>query len=201
MDAIIKGLISGTTVSLLIGPIFIALVDITITKGWRSGLAYVFGIIFIDTLLIYALYELLGDIDFMAYQKEISLVGGIVLVLFGILTFTSSASIQHTNVENIKTYFAAFLKGITINILNPFVIVWWMGIYTTVATFNYSPPEIFAYYFSLLLMVFLFDLLKIRFAYYIKNRLKTSFLTNLKKVAGVCLFIFGVAMLVRITQL
>jgi threonine/homoserine/homoserine lactone efflux protein len=45
MEPLLKGIISGITISFLIGPIFLALADITITKGWRSGLSYIAGVL------------------------------------------------------------------------------------------------------------------------------------------------------------
>ena len=47
-------------------------------------------------------------------------------------------------------------------------------------------------------MVFLFDLLKIRFSYYLKQKLTFDKLLIVKKVVGVCLFIFGVVMIVKV---
>jgi threonine/homoserine/homoserine lactone efflux protein len=198
MDAVLKGLISGITISVLIGPIFIALVDITISKGWRSSLFFVLGIIVSDLLLIASLNQLLQVFPFIEYKVYIGALGGIVLLAFGIITFFSSASLEHTDIRNIKTYFGAFLKGVTINILNPFVVLWWVGIHTTLISFGYSNVEKVGYYTALLSMVFLFDLLKIRFAYYIKHRLTIEKLNIIKKIAGVCLFAFGILMIIRV---
>lgn len=198
MDAVIKGLLSGITISFLIGPIFVALVDITITKGWRSAVCYVLGVITSDIVLIYFLNEFLELFSFEQYKVYIGLIGGIVLLLFGSITFLANAKIEHTDIENIKTYFGAFLKGVTINVLNPFVVLWWIGINATLVAFNYSELEKAGYYASLLGMVFLFDLFKIRFAFYLKNRFSIQKLMIVKKVAGVCLFIFGIVMLLRI---
>ncbi len=197
MDAILKGLISGITISVLIGPIFIALVDITISKGWRSSLFYVLGIIISDLILIAFLNQLLQYFPFEQYKVYIGWIGGVVLLFFGLITFFSNSSIVHADIRDIKTYFGAFIKGITINILNPFVVLWWIGIQTTLISFSYSNMEKSAYYSALLSMVFLFDLLKIRFAYFIKNRLTIEKLSIVKRIAGVCLFVFGILMIIR----
>jgi small neutral amino acid transporter SnatA (MarC family) len=81
---------------------------------------------------------------------------------------------------------------------NPFVTVWWITMYTTV-TINYDTfTDRFLFYFGILFMVFLFDLLKMRFAYYLKQRLTENNLSVIKKVVGACLFIFGVVMIVKV---
>ncbi|HQG37545.1 MAG TPA: hypothetical protein PLK15_00330 [Chitinophagales bacterium] len=53
MEPLLKGIIAGITISLMIGPIFLALADITISKGWRSGMAYIAGILITDFIFIY----------------------------------------------------------------------------------------------------------------------------------------------------
>ncbi len=198
LDAVFKGVLTGITVSFLIGPIFFALMELTIRKGWRSGLFYVWGVILSDVVLIYFLYKLMQRFDFTQYKFYIGLIGGAVLMVFGALTYYSKSDMQAVHIENIKTYIGAFLKGVTINLLNPFVVVWWIGVHTTIKAFDYTLTEQLGFYFSVLFMVFLFDLVKIRFAYYLKQRLQAHKLIWIKKIAGVCLFMFGVAMIIRV---
>ena len=57
MEPLLKGILAGITISLMVGPIFLALADITMSKGWRSGLAYVFGVIVSDIILIYCIFK------------------------------------------------------------------------------------------------------------------------------------------------
>ncbi len=198
MSPLAQGILSGITVSLLIGPIFFGLVDLTITKGWRSGLAYVAGILFIDIILIALIENLLNQFDFYALRQPIGIVGGILLIIFGIVVFKAKASTDHAPIEDIKTLFQAFVKGIVINVLNPFVTVWWITMYTTF-TINYLVfLDKVQFYFGILLMVFVFDLIKIRFAYFLKQKLTIEKLSYVKKIAGVCLFVFGIVMIVKV---
>lgn len=198
MEPLLKGIISGITVSFLIGPIFFALVDLTISKGWRSGVSYTLGVIISDVLLIYVVETILQRVPFSSIKTHIGLFGGILLILFGIVTFFAKANFKHANISSIKTLFQSFLKGVTINVFNPFVTIWWITMYTSVSI-NYSCfTDKLLFYFGILLMVFLFDLLKIRFAYYLKQNLTTEKLLLVKKAAGVCLFIFGIVMIVKV---
>lgn len=198
MTALEQGILSGITVSLMIGPIFFGLVDLTITKGWRSGLAYVAGIVVIDIILIMLVENLLNRIDFHDIKQPMGIIGGILLLVFGIVIFMSKASTAHAPIEDIKTLFQAFVKGIVINVLNPFVTVWWITMYTTFSINYDSIAEKIQFYFGILLMVFLFDLVKIRFAYFLKQKLTIDKLIIVKKIAGVCLFVFGIVMIVRV---
>lgn len=198
MEPLLKGIISGITISFLIGPIFFALADITISKGWRSGLAYVFGVLFSDIILIYLVETILQQFSFDSVKTQIGIIGGSLLIVFGIATFLAKSSIQHLDIKSIKTLFGAFLKGITINIFNPFVTVWWITMYTTVTIHYNTFTDKFLFYFGILFMVFLFDVVKMRFAYFLKQRLTSENLDKVKKAVGVCLFLFGVFMLVKV---
>lgn len=198
MDPLLKGIISGITISFLIGPIFFALVELTISKGWRSGISYVLGVLISDVFLIYMVENILQKFPFDSIKTHIGLFGGILLIVFGLITFFAKASLKSEDIKNIKTLFQSFLKGVTINISNPFVTVWWITMYSTV-TINYTAfSSKFLFYFGIVSMVFLFDLLKIRFAYYLKQKLTLQKLQLVKKAAGVCLFVFGIVMLVQI---
>lgn len=198
MEPLFKGIISGITISFLIGPIFFALADITISKGWKCGLSYVFGVLLSDVIIIYLVETILQQFPFDSIKTEVGLIGGVLLIIFGIATFLSKTSIKALDVTNVRTLLGAFVKGVTINIFNPFVTVWWITMFTTVTIYYVHFSEKFLFYFGILLMVFLFDLLKMRFAYFLKQKLTANNLNKVKKVVGVCLFIFGLMMIVKV---
>lgn len=198
MEPLIKGIISGITVSFMIGPIFFALMELTISKGWRSGLFYTFGVIISDVVLLYIVETVFTEFPFDSIKPHIGMVGGVLLIVFGLVTFFAKTSIQSADISTIKTLFQSFLKGVTINVLNPFVTIWWITMYSTIAiTYDFVSQRIL-FYFGILLMVFLFDLLKIRFSYYLKQKLTAGNLIMVKKVVGVCLLVFGVVMIVKV---
>jgi len=198
MEPLFKGIISGITISFLIGPIFFALVDITISKGWKCGLSYVFGVLLSDVIIIYLVETILQQFTFDSIKTEIGLVGGILLIIFGVATFLAKTNIKSLDITNVKTLVGAFAKGVTINIFNPFVTVWWITMFTTVSIHYVHFSEKFLFYFGILLMVFLFDLLKMRFAYFLKQKLTANNLNKVKKFVGVCLFVFGLMMIVKV---
>ncbi len=200
MEPLIEGLIAGITVSFLIGPIFFALAEITMTKGWRCGLAYVFGVIISDVVLIYAIEKVLNIFPFDdALKFKIGIIGGILLIVFGLSVFLTKANIKQYDVTNVKTLLGAFAKGVTINVFNPFVTVWWITMYSTISINYIALNDKIVFYFAILLMVFLFDLLKMRFAYYLKQKLTVQELSIVKKGVGICLFIFGLAMIIKVS--
>ena len=70
--------------------------------------------------------------------------------------------------------------------------------YSTISIYYNSNTDKIFFYFGILLIVFLFDLLKMRFAYYLKQHLTLDKLLIVKKIVGVCLFIFGVVMIFKV---
>lgn len=199
MEPLLKGILMGISISVMIGPIFLALAEITITKGKYSALAYIFGIVVIDIILIYVIETFFQYLPVdTSFKTKLGIFGGVLLIIFGVVTFFSKAIIESIDITNIKTLFAAFIKGITINLFNPFVTFWWITMYTTISI-NYSTvADKFLFYFGILFMVFLFDLIKMRFAYYLRQKLTSQKLTTFKKIVGVCLCIFGIAMILKV---
>jgi threonine/homoserine/homoserine lactone efflux protein len=196
MEPLLKGIIAGITISLMIGPIFLALADITISKGWRSGMAYIAGILITDFIFIYLVETIFNHLSFEDLKTPIALIGGAVLILFGVITFISKVNLKSPDVTSVKTLIGAFLKGFTLNLFNPFVAIWWITMYTTIAINYPSRVDKGLFYGGILAMVFLFDLVKMRFSYYLKQHLTTEKLQWLKKIVGVCLIGFGAFMLV-----
>ena len=170
----------------------------TISKGWRQGVFYTLGVIISDVVLIYVVETILQKFPFDNIKTHIGLFGGALLIIFGAVTFFAKASLKSTNISTIKTLFQSFLKGVTINVFNPFVTIWWIGMYTSISINYVSFFDKSLFYFGILFMVFLFDLLKIRFAYYLKQKLNTDNLLIVKKVVGVCLFVFGIVIIVKV---
>lgn len=198
MEPLLKGIIAGITISLMIGPIFLALADITITKGWRCGLAYIGGVLFSDFWIIYLVESAFNHLSFDTLKIFIGLIGGTLLMVFGIVTFFVKSNFKTPDVTTIKTLTGAFLKGVTINALNPFVTVWWITMYSTVSMHYMLLTEKSLFYGGILFMVFLFDVVKMRFAYYLKQHLTSVMLNKVRKVVGVCLFSFGLFMILKV---
>jgi len=198
MEPLVKGIISGITISLMIGPIFFALADITITKGWRCGFSYIAGVLISDLILIFFVETAFHRFSFEALKTPIGLIGGSVLILFGLITFVTEVNLKAPDVTTIQTLTKAFLKGVSINLFNPFVTLWWITMYTTVSIKYQNLSDRSLFYGGILSMVFLFDILKMRFAYYLREHLTVSGLNKLKKVVGIFLFIFGATMIWRV---
>ena len=93
--AILTGILLGLSTLVFIGPVFFYLLQSSIEKGFKAGLAVALGIIFGDIIcVILAIY---GFGDFFSSSQNIryfGLVGGIILIFFGIMYFIKKNKIK-----------------------------------------------------------------------------------------------------------
>jgi threonine/homoserine/homoserine lactone efflux protein len=86
-------------------------------------------------------------------------------------------------------------QGMLLNLLNPFVYLFWITIVASVlpATLgaNFSNQDAFLFLSGIILTVFVTDLSKAYIANNITNFLTAHLITRIDQVAGVCLMAFG----------
>ena len=102
--------------------------------------------------------------------------------------------------DNKKTVHAHFvLKGFLLNILNPAVLFFWLGVVGLVSVKeNYTQTDEAIFFGSTLLTVFSTDLLKNFIANRIKNFLKPNIMIWLNRIIGLVLIGFGVRMILSV---
>lgn len=109
------------------GPLTTATLAVGARQGWRGGFKVALGhfIVEFPLVLIIALglYTLFKDYTFIRIS---SFVGGIFMIYFGYLTLRDVFSKREINPSRFEGY--PILVGITLTALNPFFILWWVGI-------------------------------------------------------------------------
>jgi len=202
LEAIISGVTLGFVLSLLVGPVFFLLLDTSIKKGFRSAIFLAVGVLISDGLYIIITYFSSVAIGIMnTYQIEIGLAGGILLIVFGVITILKKPQIKSSELDLSspnKSPFVDLIKGFAMNFLNPFVLIFWVGVSGSVSSgksFSYTHTVIF--FSSALATVFLSDLLKAWTASRLRTFLKPGFLIWVNRVSGAGLLLFGVRMLYK----
>lgn len=200
--AIRDGLILGITLATLFGfgPALLALVQTSINRGFKAGVALAFGVFLSDLFLVLLSFE--GVIQVVEEPKNklaFGLVSGLILIVFGIITYIRKPK---TKAEEVKvkdprtiTY---ILKGFFLNVANPFIWLFWMA--TMVAfTSNYQKDEqaIMTMFSVTLITVFLSDTLKSYLAGKLKPLLTEKLLVLINSIAGIGLILFGISLMVR----
>ena len=205
MQTIIEGVILGLTLSLFFGfgPAMVAEIQTSILRGFWAGVLLAFGVFLSDVSLV--ALGFLGAVNIFESQKFIlGMVGGLILIIFGIVTYRRKVAIKVDNDEpdikqNKPWFFTYILKGFFINITNPFIWIFWMGIVVGY-TANYNADRLMwmlEFFVSALGVVFFFDILKIFSAYKIKKYLQTHSIIWINRISGVGLVLFGIYLVIR----
>lgn len=201
----------GFTLAFLVGPSFISLVQTSIHRGFYSGMQFAVGIALSDVTLIALSY--LGAIQFLGAehnQVRIGIIGGIIVIGFGIVTFTRRHTISsspHITMEmQRKTdrffsgrFFRYVSKGYFMNIFNPFLLIFWLGVMGLV-TGKYGIPsrEIWIFFAGTIAAVFTTDILKCFLSHRIKQHLSIRVLTWINRIVGLAMVAFGVGLVIRV---
>jgi len=198
IHAISQGALLGLLLSVLIGPVFFMLIKTAMNDGLREAYFLEAGIITSDISCIVLSY--LGMVRILEdpeNRKIATLAGGILLMVYGIMTFFSRKKNGMTVVqEKKKKGTSLFLKGYFFNITNPSVIFFWVGtVGLTLSEFQGSSTLTFVHFASTIAVVFLFDLLKIYLAEKISRRATEKTLSLITVAAGVGILLFGLVLL------
>ncbi|MBL7924987.1 MAG: LysE family translocator [Bacteroidia bacterium] len=200
LEAILSGITLGFVLALLVGPVFFLLIDTSIKKGFRKAVFLAAGVMLSDAFYILITYFSSTTLGFMqTYQTEIGYAGGLLLVLFGIVTIFKKPHIRAADIDlpdDSRTVLVDVLKGFMLNLLNPFVLIFWLGVSGTVTSghkFSYTHTVIF---FSFVLLTVLgTDILKAWLAARLNAFLKPSLLLWVNRVSGAGLLLFGLRMI------
>ena len=203
LNLIIEGIVLGLTLAILMGPIFIALTSTAIERGARAGLTVGIGIWISDFIIIAGVYLFVHSLNTMinnyTFQYWMGLLGGFILITFGIGSILKKAKLEDHALKNTtKDYVGFFTKGFLVNTINPFTFVFWIGVTSTyVIGRKISITEAFIFLGSIMLVVILTDSLKVILAKMIRKKLKAHHINILGKVAGIALIVFGLVLLYR----
>ena len=200
-----EGLVLGLTLAFLFGfgPALFALIQTSIHRGLWSGFQMAFGIFLSDATLVTLC--LLGALQIINETPEnqlvFGLITGIILIIFGIVTFTRKVKIADdiNNDEIRKPNPVTFiLKGFFLNFTNPFVWLFWILWVTTITSNYQGETDSVILLFSITLLVILAtDMLKCFGAYKIKRYVTPRFIQWINWVAGSGLMVFGIFLLIR----
>ncbi|MFD2033947.1 LysE family translocator [Belliella marina] len=195
-QALLEGVSMGLLLSAMIGPVFFTLIQNSIQNGFRNTAVLASGILLSDLIYVLATYFSISLFAENPYFEVVLGYGGaLVLIGFGIVTFFKKDS-QRPNTGGIGLLKpkkrTAFLKGFSINGINPFVLLFWISIAGVVnLKDSFSQWDIFLYYFGILFMVFGIDLLKGFVAKQLKPFVTQKFMVNMNRVVAVVLVVFG----------
>jgi len=206
MEALLSGIFFGLVLTILVGPLFFTLLQTGAEQGMKGGLMVGVGIWLSDFLYIVAVYVgvsyIIAITEWKGFEEYLGVIGGIVLVAFGLAAYFSKAPVMQKSDPSIKQslpYFSLAAKGFLINTLNPFTVFFWISVMTTVVVKKgLTPGESFLFFAGILGTIMITDTLKVYLAKAISNRLKNKHILILRKISGAALVIFGVVLVIRV---
>lgn len=205
IQAIIHGVGLGLLLSVLIGPVFFLLIRTSIEEGVKPALTLDIGVLTGDILCIVVSYLGFGSIfENVLYTKILGVIGGIILVGVGLQPFLQKAKskIEEIELREKKNYKGLILEGFVLNVINPFVIFFWVAsVGYAVTTFDGNTPIIITYFLFCMITYFIVDLLKIYLAVSIREKLTPANILIINKVASSGIIILGIVMVIRVLQL
>lgn len=198
MDILFKGVLTGLFLSVFVGATFFMLIETSMTRGFKAALWFDVGVISCDASIIIAVYFFASWIShFLLHNDYMNLVGGIVFMGFGINYIFSrkrNDSPQKLNNRHLRL----FMNGFFINLMNPSVILFWLGTMAlTLSKFKFTGRETLVYYATALGVMALLDVLKAYFAYRISNIINARVLRTIYIASGILMIIMGIYFIVK----
>jgi threonine/homoserine/homoserine lactone efflux protein len=211
LDLILKGIVTGFILSIMIGPVFFILLETSIRKGIRAGLAFNFGVFLSDVLYILIAYIFFAQVSELANganKGNAKIIGGILFLVYGVLQFlkkTQNMEVQGVN-SKMETSWSEYaklsLKGFVLNFANPLVIFYWFSVLTlgdtrTSQTDPGSKYGLLIYVTIILVTFFSIDVLKIVGAKQLRPLVTNRLLKALNQLIGIVFVSFGVILLIQ----
>lgn len=205
MWAILIGLFLSVFVNM--GPAFITLVQTSLHRGFRSAAWFATGVILNDAMVV-SICILTSVQVVMRTGSETALAcigAGVILVLFGIFTYRKKVQDQEReayiekrtneiikNPDSKPSWFVFLGKGFVLNILNPFVWLFWFSAVAIVAG-NMGGRKVNTIVFFAIILgtTYAIELLKAWGAAKLKKFLTPERTTLINKIAGVLLILIG----------
>lgn len=207
-DLLIKGIVTGLLLSIMIGPAFFLLIETSIRKGIRAGLAFDAGVVFADIIYIFIAYLFVQQVEYLSQGDKNALVrciGGILFLVYGFIIYRKEVKEVFTNKKDkkepvIKDYSKFFIKGFLLNLANPLVVFYWFSIMALGHSGSTEPMGgfyIFLYMAFVLGTFLTIDVFKIIGAKKLRPFITTKFLKSLNRIIGGVLLVFGAFLLIN----
>lgn len=188
------------------GPAFFALINTGIKFGYHTGSFLAIGVVLSDLfvcvlvcLLVY--FGMSNLLDSKNAQAIFSVIGGCILVVFGIFFFKKHEvkTDQTIDIENqLPSPKLMVLKGFFLNLFNPSVwLLWLTNVTVTSKTVEYSIVKMLIFFILVLSAVLSLELFKVKLSGKIKHYLTDKVMNIVNYITGTALIIFGVVLIYK----
>lgn len=199
IDALILGLSLATIFGM--GPAFFTLVQTSINKGFKSAVMFALGVAANDIIMILLCIMTSVQVVIKGNQFYFGLAAGIILILFGVFTYRRKAKPNEMEKNDDETLpvtnkqpsgLTYMMKGFALNILNPFVWIFWIGTVALISGQMEGNRLAVGMFFAITMGVCITcDVLKAYGAAALKRFFNPRRITVMNKTTGIILVLFG----------
>ncbi|MCZ2102501.1 MAG: LysE family translocator [Chitinophagales bacterium] len=201
---ITEGILIGLTLAILIGPIFITLMQISMQSGIKAGLIAGIGIWISDLIVIFLAWwgiqkinHWLQNPSFLFWQ---SIIGGAIIMIVGMVSLMTRQKAQpQQNLSKLRSRFSFFYQGFLVNFINPFTFVFWITMLSTRAMdAAMRTSDLILFFGAIIGTIITTDTLKVILAKKISNRLSPYHISIVQVVASLVLVVFGIFIIIQV---
>lgn len=206
MEYFYQGLVLGLSLSVLIGPLFVAQSQATLSTGLRAGALVNVGIWMSDILVsiscFYFVKEIRDVVNNPYFKEYVGYAGALVLFVIGFGLILRKEQQLVENVKYSKKNIAGFVsKGFLVNTINPFTFGFWITVSTAnLITANASTKEATILIGTTLAVIMITDTLKIVFAKYLKKYMDAAMIKKLSQISGAVMIVLALLLIWRVIK-
>ncbi|WP_316634786.1 LysE family transporter [uncultured Flavobacterium sp.] len=205
INDILAGLPWGLFLSFMVGPVFFVLLETSITKGFRAALVFDLGVVLGDVFFIAIAY--LGSYRLIQSLKDkpaLFIFGGIVMLMYGIISFLKLKKEEKINDEEIdrdiikRNYASLFVKGFLLNVINIGVLGFWLAVIISIGPkLEMQNSRMFTFFTAVIITYLVVDCVKILLAKQLKSKMTPTNILKIKKGISIVLMIFGIVLMIQ----
>jgi len=203
-DGLLYAAFYGFLLAFAIGPVFFTLIETSITKGIKAAVFFDLGALFSDVVfIVIAFYSTSQILDKVKDDPALLIFGGVVLIAFGVISYIRTAKSfikivrEHYSVETKKNHGGLFLKGFLLNFVNFGVLAGWIATIIIAQAITTHKNGVVLFLSTVMITLFLTDLLKIFLAKKLKSNLTPRFIIKTKKLVSILIIGFGILLLLQ----
>lgn len=203
-DGFLLAAFYGFFMAFAVGPVFFTLIETSITKGFKAGVAFDSGAIFADIIFILiAYFSTTKLLERVKDDPALLIFGGGILVAYGVISYLRTSKNlfkivrEHHALEIKQNFGNLFVKGFFLNFVNFGVLAGWVGMIILANAHKSTPRGVWFFICTVLVVFIAVDILKIALAKKLKNKMTPRFTVKTKKWVSILIIGFGVLMLVQ----
>ncbi|WP_420571201.1 LysE family translocator [Kordia sp.] len=203
-DGLAYAALYGFILAFAVGPVFFIIIETSITKGFRSALAFDLGAIFADIIFItFAYYSTSQILEKIKDDPNLIIFGGLILLAFGIISYIKTSKSfrkivrEHYSVDTKKNLFGLFVKGFLLNFINFGVLAGWIGVIIMANALTTTSEGVILFLSTVLISMLITDIAKMLLAKKLKSKMTPRVIFKTKKWVSILIIVFGSVMILQ----